>query len=689
MGEWLESARSSGQPNHQLHALLQAMQLLAAGQDQLQDRVGALADGSSTLYRLVCQRWAGVAPAELPAADNSPTIPVAEPEPPRVTAPEPTPQVSLSSATSPSPNRQENSPEAAQLLGKALYLDGAAYVMDRPRHSDPARGISVWQDRQLCQGMQVKIDTGCTVCLTYLSVVQHHGIEWHPLTDAPSVTLANGASAAVLGVTGPLQVVLLSGTPDELITSVHALVMPTHSGGVAGSCDLLLGKRWLAEHSITVHPHLEILRYRLGSRLAAVPLITKTTVPPGPTAQPVLHQSMGVRGASVSACVGVVEPSSSPAVASCSSELGGAPAVASCSSELTEDDDSQSIPELVTDDSDDEEDGLVSCFSVAGAMAASPLRPFPLLPDSFEAAQGPRQLPSSYPGAYNPLEDLQPLPGAPDVVEPDAVLDELHGWHYGAQLASNPDRLHQFTAMLQRNLDAFAFTADQLVGYTGGDAGYEGVRIPLQPGVTRVFEPERRCSPQHLAIQDSKCQELLDVGWIREVPTTNAFASNTTCPGKKDAEGNWTERRFCIDLRSVNQATIPDSYRPPLPEDLFNSLGHSTYLTKFDLRAGFHQLPLHPDSVAVTAFWWRRRLFAYTRMPFGLRNATAEFQRVVDNELQAAGLTHCAKVFVDDVLVHSATFEEHLQHVEALLQCLRRCGLRAHPKKSSFRCSAP
>jgi hypothetical protein len=240
--------------------------------------------------------------------------------------------------------------------------------------------------------------------------------------------------------------------------------------------------------------------------------------------------------------------------------------------------------------------------------------------------------------------------------------------------------------MLKRNLEAFAFTPQQLVGYHGSDHDFPGVEIHLQPGVERVYEEERRYGPRHLAIQDAKCSELLECGWIEEVSTTNPFAANSTCPAKKDADGNWTDDRFCQDYRPLNSRSASDNYRAPLPDDLFRSLGHPKYLSKCDMRSGFHQLLLHADSCGKTAFWWRRRLYQWRRMPFGLRNATAAFQRVMDTELQKAGLTHCAKVFVDDVLIFSSSFERHLQHVEAVLQCFLRCGLRVHPKKSSFRC---
>lgn len=283
------------------------------------------------------------------------------------------------------------------------------------------------------------------------------------------------------------------------------------------------------------------------------------------------------------------------------------------------------------------------------------------------------------------MQDLAPqaqVPLNPDEL-PELLEDEEWGWHYGSNLELQ--QRQQLREMLADNLGVFAFRSEDLVGYTGSAGGFAGVELELTPGTTRVYESERRYSPQHMAIQDEKCAEMQALGWIAEVPTTTQFASNSTCPGKKDVEGNWTERRFCIDFRPLNTHTVPDAYRMPLPEDLFSSLGEPSHLTTLDLRSGFHQLPMHPDSVPLTAFWWRRRLYAYRRMPFGLRNATAVFQRVVDSELERAGLTDCAKVFVDDIIIHSSSFAEHLQHVAAVLQCLQRAGLRVHPRKSTFR----
>ena len=85
-----------------------------------------------------------------------------------------------------------------------------------------------------------------------------------------------------------------------------------------------------------------------------------------------------------------------------------------------------------------------------------------------------------------------------------------------------------------------------------------------------------------------------------------------------------------------------------------------------------------------TTFWWGNRTYCYTRLCFGLTNATAHFQRVMDYEIAMAHLQDNVCCFVDDILVHSRTHKEHVAHVRQALQMLHGCGLRAHPDKSVF-----
>jgi transposase InsO family protein len=234
--------------------------------------------------------------------------------------------------------------------------------------------------------------------------------------------------------------------------------------------------------------------------------------------------------------------------------------------------------------------------------------------------------------------------------------------------------------MVRGHKHCFAFSLTDLPGYHGADGP---VRIDLTSS-DPIFRKQRPKSVQERNIIRTKCQELEDAGFIMRSPPGTAHAADVVLAGKKDSEGNWTDCRFCVDFRFLNAATVPDKYGMPTPETLFQEVKGSSYFTKIDLRAGFHQIPIHPDDQHKTSFWRLNELWCYRRMPFGLCNATAKFQRVMDTEITRAGLTHCALCFVDDLLVHSASAEEHIQHVQSVLGMLHSCGLRAHPEKSIF-----
>jgi hypothetical protein len=168
-------------------------------------------------------------------------------------------------------------------------------------------------------------------------------------------------------------------------------------------------------------------------------------------------------------------------------------------------------------------------------------------------------------------------------------------------------------------------------------------------------------------------------------------------PAKKDEHGNWVERRFCIDYRQINAACKTQQYSMDTPEMLFQRVEGCRFFSALDVRSAFHQLPLsdEPGSAgaaagdkasaqSVTAFWWKKELYCFKRLPFGWKNSTAVFSKVMDQVLRDARLEHCAQAFVDDLLIYSQDFDSHVKHVEAVLAALQAAGLRAHPGKSVF-----
>ncbi|PNH01983.1 Retrovirus-related Pol polyprotein from transposon, partial [Tetrabaena socialis] len=196
-----------------------------------------------------------------------------------------------------------------------------------------------------------------------------------------------------------------------------------------------------------------------------------------------------------------------------------------------------------------------------------------------------------------------------------------------------------------------------------------------------IYEAARRHSDLEHGIMEAKCTELRDAGII--TPSTSAhYALNHTMPAKKDAEGNWTDSRFCCDARPLNAATRPDMYRPPLPEELFDKVGTATWLSKCDCRAAFNQIPMRAEDQEKTSFHWNGALWQYTRNLYGLRNATACFQLVMDHHIRKAGLQGCCVVFVDDLLVFSHSAEQHYADLSRVLDMLRDINIKLHPDKT-------
>jgi hypothetical protein len=257
--------------------------------------------------------------------------------------------------------------------------------------------------------------------------------------------------------------------------------------------------------------------------------------------------------------------------------------------------------------------------------------------------------------------------------------DPEHSWIYGGHPELTAERKAALRNLLIDNKGAFAYSLSELPGYSG-ELGQ--VHIHMRDD-RPIWSPPRRFSPLEMEIGREKVGEMLEAGIVSEISTLNAkHASGVTMPAKKAPDGSWSDKRFCIDLRRHNANVVVDKYAMPLPEELFRRVQGAKWISKLDCRSGFFNLVLDAESRPLTAFWWESKLYAFNRLPFGHVNATAYFQKVMDSEIRAAGLSHCCLVFVDDCLVISDTYEEHLQHLGALLQRFQEVGLRCHPAKS-------
>ncbi|XP_071490086.1 uncharacterized protein [Diadema antillarum] len=166
--------------------------------------------------------------------------------------------------------------------------------------------------------------------------------------------------------------------------------------------------------------------------------------------------------------------------------------------------------------------------------------------------------------------------------------------------------------------------------------------------------------------------EMLDAGIIS--PSDSPYASPLVIVRKKD-----DTLRLCVDYRKLNQVTEFDAYPMPNIEAIIDELGKAKFMTTIDLTKGYWQVPLTDNAKRKSAFITPFGLFQFNVMPFGMQGAPATFQRLVDQVLR--GLSKFATAYIDDIIIYSESWEQHLVHVREVLERLRAAGLTAKPSK--------
>ena len=142
---------------------------------------------------------------------------------------------------------------------------------------------------------------------------------------------------------------------------------------------------------------------------------------------------------------------------------------------------------------------------------------------------------------------------------------------------------------------------------------------------------------------------------------------------------------FRLEDYRLNAATIPQVLRVPRLDDVLDSVGETMpqYFTVLDCTQGFHQIPLDPESRSKTGFITPMGKFRYKTMPQGIKNAPATFQALMDTLLRGVQYKYVA-AYIDDIILFSHTFEQHLTHIREVLERLRSAKLKLHPKKCLF-----
>lgn len=188
-----------------------------------------------------------------------------------------------------------------------------------------------------------------------------------------------------------------------------------------------------------------------------------------------------------------------------------------------------------------------------------------------------------------------------------------------------------------------------------------------------------RCSSEDKKEIEDQIAKLLDRKLIEE--SYSPFAAPVTLAFKKEDN---RKSRLCIDFRDLNKIVVPEAQPFPLIDDLVTKTRNSKYFTTLDINSAFWSIPLRVEDRKKTGFVTQDGHYQWTVLPFGLKTSPAIFQRILSNILRKYKLTDFTVNYIDDILIFSKTFSEHINHLTLLLEAIKREGFRLKFTKCKF-----
>lgn len=254
------------------------------------------------------------------------------------------------------------------------------------------------------------------------------------------------------------------------------------------------------------------------------------------------------------------------------------------------------------------------------------------------------------------INAVLPLPNSEQIVK---VGDDL-----------NAQQLEELRQVLFKYSQAFS-----LRGELGCAKGVQH-KIEIVKGAKPIVEPARRLPQLHIDETSKQVKDMLDKGIIQE--SFSPWASAYVVVKKKTGDF-----RVCVDFRRLNALTKKDSFPLPNAEACIESLAGQEFFSSFDFASGYWQMEVEPQSRELTAFRTEHGHYEFTRMPFGLCNAPASFQRLMNKTFASLrGLN--LQIYLDDVCLASTTWQEHLAAIEELLAVIERSNIKLNASKCTL-----
>jgi hypothetical protein len=194
----------------------------------------------------------------------------------------------------------------------------------------------------------------------------------------------------------------------------------------------------------------------------------------------------------------------------------------------------------------------------------------------------------------------------------------------------------------------------------------------IKPDVDKpkYLHPYWKSFSERQAIQD-RLQKMLAANVIR--PSKSPWSSPVIMIRKKDGTVC-----FSVNYKAINAVTPQAQFPIPRIDDILDQLAGSIWFFCLDLKSGYWQVKVHENSIPITAFTTPNGHFEFFRLPFGLRNAPADFSRIMQ---QVLGDLPYVQIYIDDITVHSTTFDDHMRHLEEVMRRLKEANLKVNYDK--------
>ncbi|XP_061366467.1 uncharacterized protein LOC133309691, partial [Gastrolobium bilobum] len=238
----------------------------------------------------------------------------------------------------------------------------------------------------------------------------------------------------------------------------------------------------------------------------------------------------------------------------------------------------------------------------------------------------------------------------------------------------DPEMKCKLIKLLKENKDLFAWKPSDMPGINPDVCCH---RLSVDPKAKPVSQKKRKFGTDRQRVIDEEVKRLHAAGFIREIKYTT-WLSNPVLVKKPN--GAW---RMCVDYTDLNKVCPKDAYPFLSIDQLVDNASGFKMLSFMDAYSGYNQIPLLEEVQDKTAFITQNANYCYTMMPFGLKNAEATYQRMM-NEVFRDLIGNCIEVYIDDMIAKSRTSEQHLVDLQGVFERLRKFNMRLNPSKCAF-----